>query len=404
MPETASRKPHVLIAGAGLGGLAAALALLRRGFDVDVYEQAAELKEIGAGVQISANGTRVLFELGLKEPIEHWGVRAVDKEIRLWNSGQTWSLFNRSCAPIGERYGVPMFLLHRGDLHKALADGVRAAKPDAVHLDRRCVGFEQDAGGVEVKFDDGSSAKGSVLVGADGLHSQIRRQLFGAAVPRFTGQVAWRGMVPMATLPEFQRRMVGTNWIGPKAHVTCYLVRRGELFNVVGQVDRDDWQTESWIEEGSHAECLADFPGWHPEVQRMLENTTTLYRWGLFLRDPLEHWSRGRVTLLGDACHAMLPYLGQGANSAMEDGFVLARCIEAWPADPAIALERYEAARLERTTTLVNRSADMAGTFHNAAMADAEGAEKYINTEWHPSRIGARYDWIYQYDAAQAAL
>lgn len=404
MPEFSSRKPHVLIAGAGLGGLAAALALLKRGFDVDVYEQADELKEVGAGVQISANGTRVLYELGLKEPVEYWGVRAVDKEIRLWNTGQTWSLFNRASAPIGERYGVPMFLLHRGDLHKALVDGVRAAKPDAIHLNRRCVGFEQDAGGVELKFEDGSSAKGGVLVGADGLHSQIRRQLFGAAVPRFTGQVAWRGMVPMDSLPDFQRRMVGTNWIGPKAHVTCYPVRRGELFNVVGQVDRTDWQTESWIEEGTHAECLADFPGWHPEVQRMLENTTTLYRWGLFLRDPLEHWSRGRVTLLGDACHAMLPYLGQGANSAMEDGFVLARCIAAWPGDPVIALERYEAARLERTTTLVNRSADMAGTFHNEAMADAEGAEKYINTEWHPSKIGARYDWIYKYDAATAAL
>ncbi len=394
----------MLIAGAGLGGLAAAASLLQRGFDVDVYEQASELKEIGAGVQISANGTRVLFELGLEEPVRYWGVRAVDKEIRLWNTGQTWSLFNRASAPIGERYGVPMFLLHRGDLHKALVDAVRAVKPNAIHLDHRCVGFEQHAGGVELRFEDGSRAKGGVLVGADGLHSQIRRQLFGAAVPRFTGQVAWRGLVPMHGLPEFQRRMVGINWIGPKAHVTCYPVRRGELFNVVGQVDRDDWQTESWIEEGTHAECLADFPGWHPDVLRMLENTATLYRWGLFLRDPLEHWSKGRVTLLGDACHAMLPYLGQGANSALEDGFVLARCIAAWPRDPLIALERYEAARLERTTTLVNRSSEMAGTFHNEATADAESAEKYINTEWHPSRIGARYDWIYKYDAASAAL
>jgi salicylate hydroxylase len=240
-------KPHVLIAGAGLGGLAAAAALLQRGFDVDVYEQASELKEIGAGVQISANGTRVLFELGLEEPVRQWGVRAVDKEIRLWNTGQTWSFFNRASDTIGERYGVPMFLLHRGDLHKALVDAARAQKKDAIHEGKRCVGFEQDAEQVELKFEDGTSTKGDVLVGADGLHSQIRRQLFGATVPRFTGQVVWRGLVPMDSLPEYQRRMVATNWIGPSAHVTCYPVRRGELFNVVGRVDRTDWQTESWI-------------------------------------------------------------------------------------------------------------------------------------------------------------
>ncbi len=404
MPETPSRKPRVLIAGAGLGGLAAALALLQRGFEVEVYEQAAELKEIGAGVQISANGTRVLYELGLREPVEYWGVRAVDKEIRLWNTGQTWSLFNRASAPIGERYGVPMFLLHRGDVHTALAKAVEQARPGAIRLDRRCTGFEQDARGVALRFADGSRAEGDVLVGADGLHSEIRTQLFGAAKPKFTGQVAWRGMVPMERLPDFQRRMVGTNWIGPKAHVTCYPVRRGELFNVVGQVDREDWQVESWNTEGTHEECLADFPGWHPEVQRMLENTTRLYKWGLFLRDPLERWTVGRVTLLGDSAHAMLPYLGQGANSAFEDGLVLARCIEASPADPQAALVRYEAARRERTTLLVNRSYDMAGTFHNETMADAAGAEKYINTEWHPSKIGARYDWIYKYDAATTAL
>jgi salicylate hydroxylase len=398
------REPRVLIAGAGLGGLAAALSLLQRGLDVDVYEQAGELKEIGAGVQISANGTRVLFALGLEEPVREWGVRAVDKEIRLWNSGQTWSLFNRASAPIGERYGVPMFLLHRGDLHAALAEAVLRAKPGAIHLNHRCVGFEQDGGGVQVEFENGNAARGDILVGADGLHSQVRRQLFGAAVPRFTGQVVWRGLVPMEKLPEHQRRMVGTNWIGPKAHVTCYPLRRGELFNVVGQVDRDDWQIESWITEGTHAECLADFPGWHPEVQCMLENTVALYKWGLFLRDPLAHWSKGRVTLLGDACHAMLPYLGQGANAALEDGFVLGRCVAAWPQDPVAALARYEAARLERTTMLVNRSADMAGMFHNEAMADAEGAERYVNTEWHPSKIAARYDWIYKYDAMSSAI
>jgi len=403
------RAPKVLIAGAGLGGLVAALALLRRGIEVEVYEQAAELKEVGAGVQISANGTGVLFALGLEEPVRHWGVRAVDKEIRLWNTGQTWSLFNRdgnaaAKAPIAERYAHPMFMLHRGDLHAMLVEAVQSLAPGAIRLSHRCAGFEQDGNGVELRFDGQSAARGDVLVGADGLHSVIRKQLYGAAQPRFTGQVAWRGLVPMDQLPPDQRRMVGTNWVGPKAHVTCYPVHRGEIFNFVGQVDRTDWQVESWYHEGSKEECHADFPGWHPDVKKMIDGSVRLFKWGLFLRDPLERWTTGRVTLLGDACHAMLPYLGQGANMAIEDGFVLARCVDAMRAHPASALSRYESARRERTTKIVNGSAEMAGKFHNDALSDAKGAEQYINTEWHPERIRARYDWIYQYDALSVAV
>ena len=406
MPERALR---VLIAGAGLGGLAAALALLRKGIDVDVYEQAAELKEVGAGVQISANGTGVLCALGLEEPVRHWGVRAVDKEIRLWNTGQTWSLFNRegnaaAQAPIAERYAYPMFMLHRGDLHAMLVEAVQRCKPGAIHLGHRCTGFAQDGAGVELRFEDHPAVRGDVLIGADGLHSIVRKQLYGAAVPRFTGQVAWRGLVPMDQLPDSQRRMIATNWIGPRAHVTCYPVHRGEIFNFVGQVDRTDWQVESWNTEGSKDECRADFPGWHADVQRMIDGSMRLFKWGLFLREPLERWTTGRVTLLGDACHAMLPYLGQGANMALEDGFVLARCLKDGRGEPQAALARYESARRGRTTEIVNGSAEMAGKFHNDALADAAGAEKYIDTEWHPERIRARYDWIYQYDAAQVAI
>ena len=405
MPE-AKNGPKVLIAGAGLGGLAAAIALLKRGFDVEICEQATELKEVGAGVQISANGTGVLFALGLEEQVRHWGVRAVDKEIRLWNTGQTWSLFKRAAgdAPIAERYAYPMFMLHRRDLHSAMVEAVRKLKPDAIRLGRRVRAFEEAGERVALVFEDGGRAEGDVLVGADGLHSVIRKQLFGEAKARFTGQVAWRGLVPMDSLPADQRRLVGTNWVGPKAHVTCYPVHRGEIFNFVGQVDRSDWQIESWTAEGSHEECLADFPGWHPDVIRMIEGATTLYKWGLFLREPLTRWTRGRIALLGDACHAMLPYLGQGANMALEDGLVLARCLETARAEPRRALQQYDAARSNRATRIVNDSADMAGKFHNDALADAAGAEAYVNTEWHPDKIRARYDWIYQYDAARVAL
>ena len=395
----------VLIAGAGLGGLAAGLALLRRGVDVELYEQAPELKEVGAGVQISANGTGVLFALGLEEGVRHWGVHALDKEIRLWNSGQTWSLF-KSLKPSsgGERYAYPMFMLHRGDLHAMLVQAVRSLKPNAITLSRRVTGFRQDSQGADLLFEDGSLARGDVLVGADGLHSVIRRQLFGEAKAMFTGQVAWRGLVPIDKLPKDQRRLVGTNWVGPKAHVTCYPVHRGELFNFVGQVDRTDWKVESWTAEGTVEECLADFPGWHPHVLAMIRSAPRLFKWGLFLREPLTRWTEGRVGLLGDSCHAMLPYLGQGANMALEDSYVLARCLDEWRSEPRVALERYERARRERATLVVNRSAEMTGTFHNEQLADAEGAEQYVNTEWHPERVRARYDWIYQYDATRVAV
>ena len=146
-------------------------------------------------------------------------------------------------------------------------------------------------------------------------------------------------------------------------------------------------------------ECLADFAGWHPDVQQMIRSCERLYKWALFLREPLPRWTEGRVTLLGDACHAMLPYLGQGANSAMEDGLVLARCIEQWRTDPAGALQHYEAARIERTTRIVHESAAMARTFHNEALAEPESAERYVETQWNPQRVGQRYDWIYGYDA-----
>jgi salicylate hydroxylase len=394
------KKPHVLIVGAGIGGLAAALALLRRGFDVDVYEQAPELKEVGAGVAISANGTAVLFALGLEAPLRAGGVSANQRDARLWNTGQTWSLY-RGGPPSEQRYGYPTFTLHRVDLHGMLIEAVRRLKPGAIHLNHRCTGFEQADGRVVVAFEDGSRATGDVLVGADGIHSKIRQDLYGAAQPRFTGQIAWRGVAPTSGLPASMQKEAQVTWIGPTAHISCYPVRNGELYNFVGQVDRSDWQVESWIQEGSVEECLADFEGWHPDARRMIENNRKLYKWALFLRDPLPRWSEGRVTLLGDSCHSMLPYLGQGANSALEDGLVLARCMEASGTEPEEALRRYEAARCERTTRIVEASALMALTYHNKALAQPDTAEKYIAEQYHPDKVRARYDWIYSYDASK---
>jgi salicylate hydroxylase len=181
-------------------------------------------------------------------------------------------------------------------------------------------------------------------------------------------------------------------------------VHRGTLLNMVGEVERDDWRLESWVEPGSHEECYQDFPGWHRDLLDIIDNIDQLYKWGLFLREPLPKWSVGRVSLLGDSCHAMLPFLGQGGNMAIEDGFVLARCVAKYRDNPVAALDRYETARRERTTNIVQRSAGMAATFHNDALSDSETGASYISSNWHPDKIRTRYDTIYMYDATSVPI
>jgi len=390
------RKPHVLIAGGGIGGLTAALALLRRGFDVDVYERASELREVGAGVQLSANGIRVLHELGVHEALRALACEASGKEVRLWNSGQTWKLFDLGAVSV-ERYGFPYYTVYRPDLLAVLADGVRQEKPGAIHLNARCTDVEQSAGGVTLRFE-GGKARGDALIGADGIQSGIRRALFGPDRPGFTGLVAWRGTVPMETLPSHMQRLVGTNWIGPGRHVVHYPVHRGQYMNFIGVVERGDWQVESWTARGTREECHADFKGWHDDIHRMIDNIATPFKWALMGRAPMERWSVGRVSLLGDACHPALPFLAQGAAMALEDGFVLARALQAAGADIEQGLTRYENARRERTAKVVHGSADNARRFHNRALAEPAGAQEYVDREWSEERVKQRYEWLFAYD------
>jgi salicylate hydroxylase len=389
---------RIIIIGAGIGGLAAALALLRRGLDVEVYEQSSELKEVGAGVQISSNGTRVLDALGLEAALARVQVISSKRELRHWKTGETWDWFGLG-EPAVQRYGTRHMMLHRGDLHGILADAVRARKAHAITLGRKCAAITQSGDQVEVRFETGETANAAFVIGADGIHSRVRERLFGADRPEFTGCVAWRGLVPMERLPPHISRMVGTNWLGPSGHVLHYPVRRGELMNFISMVERDDWQIESWTVEGTTQELANDFRGWHPDVHAMIREIDAPFKWALMVRPPMDCWTKGRVTLLGDACHPTLPFLGQGAVMAIEDAYVVAACLEKYFHDPATAFARYEEMRRERTAAVVRKAHENRKQAFSPALADEHQIAVSVARDWQQVRVAERLDWLYAYDA-----
>lgn len=395
-------KPHILIVGGGIGGAAAALALLKRGFDVDVYEQAGELREVGAGIQISPNGNLALNSLGVFETLRDLSTKAESKEVRLWNTGRTWRTFDLGAEAV-QRYGFPYLTVYRPDLLQVLIDAVRREKPDAIHLGMRCKSFSQKDGRVTVTFENGTQATGDALIGADGVHSVVRTGLFGGDRPRFLGMMAWRAVIPMERLPREMTRSVAAAWLGSKGHVVHYPLRNGKLFNFVATIEREDWQTESWSTEGTNAECARDYEGWHPEIQTLIAAAPELFKWALVGRPLLPQWTTGHVSLLGDACHPTLQLLAQGAVMAIEDAVILGRCFEKY-GDVNTALSRYEDARKTLTRRKVEGATDNVKRFHNEAFNDEATAEPFIAREWGRQSILERYEWMFTYDVTTTEI
>ena len=395
---------RILIAGGGIGGLAAAAALLQRGIDVDVYEQAPELKEVGAGIQISPNGNKVLDALGVFQTLKSLSCDPERKEFRLWNTGRAWPMFSLGKAVI-ERYGYPYLTVYRPDLHQALADRVRELKPDALHLGCEVATCGQDDNGAWLSMRDGATIRGDALIGGDGVRSVVRNSLWGDTDPAFSGMVTWRGLIPMESLPERMRASVGSTWIGPGGHVVSYPLHRGTIMNFVATIENKRWTAQAGVEPGTIEECLADFAGWHDDVQTMIRLSPQLLKWALMVRDPIPQWTQGRITLLGDAAHATLPFLAQGAVHAIEDGTVLARCLHAATETTiADALARYEQVRIGRTSRMVRGATANTERFHSHELATEASAEQYLQREWSAEPIAERYDWLYAYDANTVEL
>jgi salicylate hydroxylase len=385
----------VAIVGGGIGGLAATLSLLHAGLDVQVYEQAPALGEVGAGIQISPNASRLLHRLGLGPALDRTGVRPVGVHQRRWDDGRTLQW-----APMGEAveaaFGAPYYHFHRADLLHALADALPAER---VHLDHRLTSFQDHGDRVELTFANGARAAAGVLVGADGIHSTVRALLFGPEQPRFTGCTAYRGLVPADRLAHLGLEVAAYNWMGPGGHFVHYFVAGGQLMNFVAIKERETWTRESWTDRGEVAEALAVFEGWHPTVRAIIGAADETFLWALFDRLPLARWSVGRVTLLGDACHAMLPFMAQGAAQAIEDGATLAACLTQVGADgiPA-ALARYEALRLPRATRLQEMSRANKTRFHlpDGPEQQARDASLAVQGDRTIPAIG----WLYAHDAS----
>jgi salicylate hydroxylase len=387
--RVAGRVLRVAVAGGGIGGLTAALALLRAGVSVQVYEQADRFSEVGAGVTLGPNAVRLLQRLGLGPRLDEISAHPQGYEMRRWHDGRVLIETHRS----GPLRAMKSLTMHRADLHHVLLDAI---PPEFLHAGRECTGVDQRDEQLLVRFRDGATEPADAVVGADGIHSAVR-SMFSRDAPVFSGSIAYRGLVPVARLPFLGvERSILTFWLGPRQHLLTFPVAGGAVMNLVAFVPADgSWAEESWTAPGEVSDLIQHFSGWAPPVPEILQALDGTMRWAVYDREPLRSWGAGRVTLLGDAAHAMLPHQGQGAGQSIEDAAVLSRCLaRARPETVPEWLRLYEQIRKPRTER-VQRASRIAGEIYD--LADPREQERRA-----PSLLNTRGEWLWNYDADRA--
>ncbi|QRY44879.1 FAD-dependent monooxygenase [Mycolicibacterium boenickei] len=350
---------RVAVVGAGIGGLTAAIALRANGIDATVYEQAHELKALGAGVAIATNGSRILNKLGVGDAVAAIAGPVTHYQFRTWQAEPI------AGEPSTLGFGDPAraWCLHRGEFQKVLADALPA---DALQLGRSCVGATEHGDGVRVEFSDGTTVDADLLVGADGIHSRLQGKVTRPAAPVSEGIMAYRGLIPADRLRGVVDMNASSMWLGPRQSFLAYPVSGGELINIVAFVPTNLTVTESWTAPGDVAELAAAYRGWDPTVSSIIDAMDSTFRWGIYDREPLDRWSTERITLLGDSAHAVTPHLGQGANQAIEDAMTLAVVLrDARPGEIGTRLRHYENLRSDRTGH-VRRQARAAGHIYRS--------------------------------------
>lgn len=390
---------NIIIAGGGIGGMSAALCLANSGHQITLLEQASAFTEVGAGLQIGPNGTKVLRALGLEDAARAVAFEPERIEMRYGQSGQT--IFT---IPLGEyaekRWGAPYLQFHRADLLGVLADAVLAHPDIEIENAARVIGYEEEERAINVKLSDGMIFSADLLVGADGLHSVVREQMLGKEEPEFTGCIAWRGVVPFERLRKHQTPPAATAWVGRGKHAVTYRLRRGELVNFVGVVEQNALQTESWSARGAKAQIARDFFGWHPVIREIIEEGDEFFHWGLFGRPAFPEWYSRRAVLLGDAVHPTLPFLAQGAVMAVEDAWVLADCLKERTEPLRLRLHKYQSRRAPHTWRIQKNSLRNKTIFHLEspfARLGVYGPMK-IGGLIAPEIVRSRLDWMYGAD------
>ena len=387
-----------LIAGAGIGGLASAIALALRGCEVAVFEQAPELTEIGAGLQISPNGWHVLQALGVSDGLRATLFEPEAIEMRMGQGGaEVFRLPMRGYAR--DRWGAPYIHIHRADLVAALEARLLGLHTGSIHTGHAVVSYEQTEGAASLTLADGTKYVGDIIIGADGLHSVIRTQMLGADTPRYTGNVAWRAVVPIEALGALEPPPTACVWVGHKRHAVTTRLRAGTLANFVGMVETDVPAEESWRAEGHRADAQAAFDGWAPEIRAILEKADVLHHWALFDRAPLPRWHEGRVAVMGDAAHPMLPSMAQGAVQALEDAWVLSKSLEEH-ATPQEGFAAFYKQRIDRVSRVQKGSAANARLFHHAHTPGRWAFYRPMGlaARLAPNAFHARQDWVYGQD------